>query len=79
MSDNQIKEIGFIEKNNKSRYVVTTTEWRNNHYFDIREYYVDDGDEWKPTKKGVRLSVEFLPELMDMLKKVEIDTKVKKE
>lgn len=79
MPDNQSVEVGFIEKNSRARYVISTTEWRNTVYFDIREYYLGNDDEWKPTKKGVRLSSEFLPELFELLKKIDTNPSEKPE
>lgn len=77
MADNDTVERGFVEKNSRTRFIVSTTEWRNELYADVREYYLDDGDDWKPTKKGVRLSVELLPELQEILQEIVDSSEVK--
>ncbi len=46
---------------------ATLRTYRGKRYMDVRIYYLDDAGEFRPTKKGVNLSVEFLPELTAMI------------
>ena len=41
---------------------VSLTEYRGRKLVDVRVYYTDDAGEYRPTKKGVSLSVEVYPE-----------------
>lgn len=68
MADNDSQEVGFVEKNSRTRFIVTATEWKNEKYCDVREYYLDDGEEWKPTKKGIRINSSLLDDFQKVLK-----------
>ncbi|MFH1438288.1 MAG: transcriptional coactivator p15/PC4 family protein [Pseudomonadota bacterium] len=46
-------------------------EYRGRLYFDLRVYYVDNDGEWRPTRKGIALSAEFLPEIKQCIDKFE--------
>ncbi len=50
-------------------------EFKKKAYIDIRIYYMDDKGEWKPTKKGVSLSTDFLPELKEAVAAIEAELK----
>jgi hypothetical protein len=46
------------------RFSVST--WRGRERLDIREYYQDEASgEWLPTRKGISLPRDFLPELLE--------------
>ena len=61
-------EIGEVRKNGSSRVKVTVAEYKGKPYADIRTYYLDDRDEWAPTKKGVAFhSVEGLDTAIGLL------------
>ncbi len=49
---------------------ATLRTYRGKRYMDVRIYYLDDAGEFRPTKKGVNLSVEFLPDLTAMIDKL---------
>ena len=63
------KEIGVIgvdssgEPTIREPIFVKLSSYRNKNYLDIRKFYLD-GDEWKPTKKGVTLSDDQFEELL---------------
>lgn len=57
-----------ISKGRSSKLVIRGLVSKGEAYIDIRTYYLDDSDEWQPTKKGVRLHAESLPELIENLK-----------
>lgn len=44
---------------------VQKTNFKGKDYIDIRKFYQDENEEWKPTRKGVT----FPPELKDQLTK----------
>ena len=58
-------EVGEIKKNASSKIKVTVAEYKGKPYADIRTYYLDDHDEWAPTKKGV--AFHTLQEIDDAL------------
>lgn len=49
--------IAQFEKNATEVVRVSLTEFRGHKLIDIRVYYSDDEGQYKPTKKGVSLSV----------------------
>ena len=68
-----------IDKGLGNRIHIRISEFRDRDYLDIRNYYEDDAGEWKPTRKGIAVPVEFYDELMDALAaaKAEIDKRAK--
>jgi len=61
-------EIARIDRGYGKFIIVKTTNWKDNTYVDLREYYTDkDTEEIKPTKKGIRFSYELLDEVTDAL------------
>ena len=51
---------------------VEIKEFKGKTYVDIRKYYQQLGEsEWKPSQKGIMISVEEFPEVMTELKKIE--------
>jgi len=52
-----------IAKNSQERIRFQLTEFKGKQYADLRVYY-EDGDEWKPTKKGLTLSPDIWPEFV---------------
>ena len=60
MMDNVIAQ---FEKNATEVVRVSLTEFRGHKLVDLRVYYSDDEGQFKPTKKGVSLSVGLYPEL----------------
>lgn len=55
-----------------SQWRLTVTEFRGEHYLNIREYFLDFESEWQPTRKGVSLPLEltFTRELLAGLKEL---------
>ncbi|GAB4249643.1 MAG: hypothetical protein Kow00109_25690 [Acidobacteriota bacterium] len=60
--------VGEMEKGWNEKILFSVTEFRGKNYADIRIYYEDDEGEWKPTRKGVTVSLDAFPEFF---KKVE--------
>ncbi len=62
------KVYGTIEKGPNTRVVVKSSTYNAKEYLHIREHYVDDAGELKPTKKGFTLSEGVqIEELISML------------
>jgi hypothetical protein len=55
-----------------SQWRLTVTEFRGEHYLNIREYFLDFDSEWQPTRKGISIPLEltFTRELLEGLKEL---------
>ena len=53
-----------IDKTLGNRIHVRISEFKERDYLDIRNYYEDENGEWKPTRKGIAIPVEFYDELV---------------
>jgi hypothetical protein len=58
-----------------SQWRLTVTEFRGEHYLNIREYFLDFDSEWQPTRKGISIPLEltFTRELLEGLKELVSD------
>lgn len=45
---------------------ITINEFKKNKFLDIRKYY-REGNEWKPSKKGITISLEQFSDLLNFL------------
>ena len=54
--------IAQFEKNATEVVRVSLTEYKGRKLIDMRVYYSDDSGEYRPTKKGVSLSVDVYPD-----------------
>ena len=63
--------IDEFEKNSREKVIVLIKKFRNNYYLDIRVYFKGSEDEYKPSKKGIMISLELLDDLREALTKVE--------
>lgn len=63
------KLIGDIQKNDAGEVVrVSRVAYKSgNEALDVRTYYTNEKGELAPTKKGIRVSSESLPELMKLM------------
>ena len=59
--------VSAIDKSLGNRIHVRISQFKDRDYLDIRNYYEDDAGEWKPTRKGIAVPVEFYDELMASL------------
>ncbi len=60
-----------FEKNSREKVMILIKKFKNNYYLDIRVYFKGSDDEYKPSKKGIMISLEMLDDLKDALDKVE--------
>ncbi len=69
--------IATIEKNAVEKLRVALSEYRGHDLVDLRIWanYDSAGSEKRPTKKGFALRIEFLPELIAVLKKAESEAR----
>ncbi|MCK5682957.1 transcriptional coactivator p15/PC4 family protein [bacterium] len=66
----EVKEVGFIEKNQLSKIVFSLSDYRGKLYFDIREHIKTDKYDG-PTKKGLRMDVDFFEDFKELVGKME--------
>jgi hypothetical protein len=65
-------EIGIVEKNSREHVVVSLSEFRGHQLVDVRVHASVNGvEERHPTKKGISINVERLPELIAVLQGAE--------
>ena len=59
------KVVASFRRNPTEEVRATLNEFRGRRYMHLRIYYQDDNGEWKPTRKGVSLPTDFMPELKE--------------
>ena len=66
-------------KNGFDKVIIRFAEFRDVKYLDIRTWYQNDKDEWKPTKKGIIIPLNKIEELKKGIDKAcgECDNSVK--
>jgi hypothetical protein len=52
-----------IARGSKTKIVVKRTNFKGKEYIDVRIYFLNDGGEWTPTKKGISIPVEIVGEV----------------
>jgi len=77
MADDKV--VSTFKRNPTEEVRATLKEFRGRRYLDLRIYYQDDAGEWKPTRKGVSLSTDFMPELKEAVIALENALKVEEE
>lgn len=55
-----------ISKNTQEKIRIEKREYKGREFIDIRTYYLD-GNEWKPTQKGVTFRPDQLKEIIEAL------------
>ncbi|MGH9339281.1 MAG: transcriptional coactivator p15/PC4 family protein [Acidobacteriota bacterium] len=60
-----------MEKSYNEKILFSLSEFKEKKYADIRVYYEDDEGEWKPTKKGVTITLDRFAEFKEHLAKLE--------
>jgi len=61
--DNADGPVYSFGKNAIERVHADTTRYKGHSLIDVRIYYQDDDGAWKPSRKGLTLNVDLLPEL----------------
>lgn len=77
MADDKV--VSSFKRNPTEEVRATLKEFRGKRYLDLRIYYQDEAGEWKPTRKGVSLSTDFMPELKEAVMSLERALKVEDE
>lgn len=65
---------GTVEKGRATRLEVYGATYQGRERLHIREHYLDDDEEWRPTKKGFTLAdADQIALLIDTLKSAMVD------
>lgn len=60
----KVHVIHTFQKNPEEEVRLTLREYKDRHYLDLRLWFQpSDGGDYRPTKKGITLSLDYLPEL----------------
>jgi hypothetical protein len=70
MNDNA-QLIHAFSKNPLEEIRVSLTVFKKKQYIDLRVYYRGDDGEYHPSKKGLTLSLDLLPELLEAVQKAQ--------
>jgi hypothetical protein len=61
--------IHAFPKNPLEEIRVSLTEFKKKPYIDFRVYYKGDDGEYHPSKKGLTLSLDLFPDLLEAVEK----------
>lgn len=64
-----------IAKKDTEAIRVARRRYEGHEYIDIRSYYLAEVGDFRPTKKGVTLPLNLLPELVSSLEKLAEEVK----
>lgn len=53
--------------------LIQETEFKEKHYIDIRQFYLDKDGEFKPTQKGISLTYKEFSKFLKILKEMKND------
>ncbi len=76
MPDDEIV-VGSFPKNNREEVRVTLSKYKGYDLVGVRQWFRNENDEPRPSKSGVTIRVELLPELLQLIQRAK-DTAVEK-
>jgi hypothetical protein len=59
------KPVAEMEKGPNEKIFFSLSEYKGKNYADIRIHFENDEGEWKPTRKGLTISVDRFAEFKD--------------
>lgn len=65
-----VKTLHEFQKNALEVIRCSLTRFKGHQLVDIRAFYEDEDGEWRPTKKGISVSVELIDELLKGVQKL---------
>ena len=71
MMDSPDVQIGDVPVKHGHVIRALLQTWKGRKYLDLRLWY-DDGGEYKPTKKGIRIGADLTEELVELLEKADV-------
>ena len=68
MADDDIV-VGSFPKNNREEVRVTLSKFKGYDLVGVRQWFRNDDDDARPSKSGVTIRVDLLPDLLDLIQK----------
>ena len=68
MADDDIV-VGSFPKNNREEVRVTLSKFKGYDLVGVRQWFKSDDDDPRPSKSGVTIRVDLLPDLLDLIQK----------
>lgn len=69
------KVIKEIKKNKTEKIIISIDEFKGREYANVRVFFKNDDGEFCPTKKGIALNMDIIPEVVDGLMTILEDMK----
>ena len=64
--------VGKIVKNSREEIHIKKVEKKGKKYIDVRVFWFDsNGDEFRPSQKGVTVAIESFPEFKKIIEEIE--------
>ena len=70
MPDDEII-VGSFPKNNREEVRVTLSKFKGYDLVGVRQWFRNENDEPRPSKSGVTVRVDLLPELLELIQKAQ--------
>jgi hypothetical protein len=70
MADDDII-VGSFPKNNREEVRVTLSKFKGYDLVGVRQWFRNENDEPRPSKSGVTIRVDLLPELLDLMQQAQ--------
>ncbi|MFQ5703732.1 MAG: transcriptional coactivator p15/PC4 family protein [Gemmatimonadales bacterium] len=70
MADDDIV-VGSFPKNNREEVRVTLSKFKGYDLVGVRQWFKNDNDEARPSKSGVTIRVDLLPELLNLIQQAQ--------
>jgi len=67
--ENKRRLVGKMKKNARENIEVNLNEFKGTEFVDIRVWFNNEEGEWFPSKRGVSIKANDVPELISILKK----------
>jgi hypothetical protein len=68
MPDDEIV-VGSFPKNNREEVRVSLSKFKGYDLVGVRQWYRNENDDPRPSKSGITIRVDLLPELLDLIQK----------
>ncbi len=68
MPDDEIV-VGSFPKNNREEVRVSLSKFKGYDLVGVRQWYRNENDEPRPSKSGITIRVDLLPELLELIEK----------
>lgn len=59
-----------FQKNTQEQVRASISTYKGKQYADIRVHYEAGDGEWRPTKKGITIALDLLPDLEESVKRL---------